>query len=72
MDIDWPTQAKNILKSEMRRRDISYKALSLRFNAAGVQATPRVLMNKMSRGGFSAAYFLQALHLIGAKDLRLE
>ena len=63
--------AKNILKGELKRRGITYAMLAERLAKIGVTETERNLNNKISRGGFSAAFLLQCMLAIEAKELRL-
>ena len=63
---------KGILKGEMKRRNLTYDQLAEKLEAIGVHADVRNLRNKVSRGGFSAVFFVQCLMAIGAKTLRLE
>ena len=63
--------AKNILKGELKRRGITYAQLVERLGKIGVTETERNLNNKISRGGFSAAFMIQCLTAIGAQELRL-
>jgi hypothetical protein len=65
-------RAKNLLKAELKRRGLSYRDLAEKLATIDVQETERNLNNKVSRGGFSAAFLLQCLVAIGASTLRLE
>ncbi|MDP2409726.1 MAG: DUF6471 domain-containing protein [Pseudolabrys sp.] len=67
---EYEEKAKNLLKSELKRRGIGYRELSEKLAALGLQETERNLANKISRGGFSAAFFLQCLGAIGCTTLR--
>lgn len=69
---DYSEEAKAILKAELTRRGIGYAELAARLTAAGSEIAPQSLNNKISRGGFSAAFFLQCLELIGANEVRLR
>ena len=69
---EYEEKAKNLLKAELKRRGIGYRDLSEKLSAIGVQETERNLANKISRGGFSAAFFIQCLSAIGCHTLRLE
>jgi hypothetical protein len=70
--VEFETRAKNLLKSELKRRGVSYQQLAEKLAGLGVHETERNLANKLSRGGFSAAFFLQCLSAIGAQSLSLE
>ena len=68
---EYETRAKNLLKGELKRRGVSYRELAERLAAIGVQETERNLNNKISRGGFSAAFLIQCLDAIGCDMLLL-
>ncbi len=70
-DKEWQDRVKGILKAELKRRNISYKHLAERLEAFGIHETERNINNKISRGGFTAVFFVQCLAAIGAKTLRL-
>jgi hypothetical protein len=72
MDKDWNAEAKGILKAEIVRRHLSYRDLVERLAEIGVKETEANLRNKISRGGFSAAFFIQALTAAGAHTVRLH
>lgn len=69
---EYEALAKNLLKGELKRHGLTYRDLAERLGAIGVQETERNLNNKISRGGFTAAFLLQVLRAIGTKDLRLS
>ncbi len=58
--------AARILRAEMVRRDVSYADLAERLAARGVEATEASMRNKVSRGTFSADFFL---HCLAAMDV---
>ena len=47
-------------------------ALAEKLAAIGIQETERNLNNKISRGGFTAAFFIQCLLAIGCQTVRLQ
>ncbi len=69
---EYESRAKNILKGELKRRGITYAQLAERLGEIGVQENERNLNNKISRGGFSAAFLIQCMDVIGETDLRLK
>jgi hypothetical protein len=71
-DKEWQDRVKGLLKSELKRRNVSYKQLAERLEGLGVHETERNINNKISRGGFSATFFVQCLVAIGCTNLRLE
>lgn len=68
---EYEEKAKNLLKAELKRRGIGYRELAEKLAAIGLQETERNLANKISRGGFTAAFFLECLSAIGCENLRL-
>ena len=68
-DEKWQARAKGLLKGELKRRGISYRDLSERLAAIGVQESEANIANKISRGGFSAVFLIQCMDAIGAKSI---
>jgi hypothetical protein len=71
INVEYETKAKNLLKAELKRKGITYAQLAERLSDLGVHENERNLNNKISRGGFTAAFLLQCLEAIGVSDLRL-
>lgn len=69
--VEYETRAKNLLKAELKRKGVTYAQLAEKLGAIGVQENERNLNNKISRGGFTAAFMLQCMEAIGVNDLRL-
>jgi hypothetical protein len=69
---EYEEKAKNLLKAELKRRGVGYRDLAEKLTAKGVPETERNLANKISRGGFSGAFFLQCLEAVGCQSLRLS
>jgi hypothetical protein len=63
---EWETKAANILKAELKLKGVSYAQLAELIS----DKEPNV-RNKLSRGKFSAAYFIQCLTAIGTASLSL-
>lgn len=72
VNVEFEARAKNLLKGELKRRGVTYAQLAEKLAAIGVVENERNLNNKISRGGFTAAFLLQCLAAIGAATLRLE
>ena len=70
-EADWTNQAKGLLKGELKRRNVSYQALSESLKAMGIDASPENIANKISRGKFTTVFFLQCMEAIGVKTLHL-
>ena len=56
---DWQGLAKRLLKSELHRSGVSYAELTRRLSLMGIQETESNVRNKINRGTFQAAFFLQ-------------
>ena len=69
---DWNLEARRILKAELARKDIGYKKLSQLLGAIDVEETESSIRNKMSRGGFSFAFFLQCMKAINVVEIRIN
>lgn len=68
----WVEMSQSILKAELKRRNIGYRELAERLTAMGTPENDRNIANKISRGGFTAAFFIECLVAIGVTTLRLE
>jgi 3-mercaptopyruvate sulfurtransferase SseA len=71
-DVKWQDRARGLLKAELARQNLGYKELVEKLAKIGVKERPQSIANKMSRGGFSAAWLLQCLHALGCEDIRLK
>jgi hypothetical protein len=69
---DWNRWAIAILKSELKRKSMSYRDLAEKLESVGVTDSERNITNKINRGTFTAAFMLQCLSAIGSKSIRLE
>jgi Domain of unknown function (DUF6471) len=68
----WAGHAKALLKSELKRKNIAYRELAARLTAMGIPESERNIANKISRGGFTAAFLLQCFAAIGSHNVRLD
>jgi hypothetical protein len=59
------------LERECRARRGELKRRGLTYGQLGLSESERNLNNKISRSGFTTAFFLQCLVATGAKDVRL-
>jgi hypothetical protein len=69
---DWALKIKGILKAELKRRHVSYKELADKLAELGVKDSEANIKNKISRGGFTAVFFVQCLTAIGCHTVHLE
>ena len=68
----WDNIAKNLLKSELKKRGINYEQLHEKLTAIGVDETADNINRKINRGSFQFVFFLQCAAAIGIKNLRLD
>jgi len=69
---EWEQRVKGLLKAELKKRGLGYRELVEKLEALGIHETERNIANKISRGGFTAVFFIQCLVAIGCQVLRLE
>jgi hypothetical protein len=65
-------EVKGILKAELKRRGLTYAQLVERLADQGVIETEANLRNKISRGAFTAAFFVQCLSAIGCEVVQIK
>jgi hypothetical protein len=63
---DWEMMAANLLKAELKRKGVTYAQLADMIGDKEVN-----IRNKLSRGKFMAAFFLQCLVAIKVQEVRL-
>jgi Domain of unknown function (DUF6471) len=68
----WQQRVRGLLKAELARRDVTYTELVNRLASIGVNQSEQNIANKLSRGTFTAAFFVQCLEAIGCRTLRLD
>ena len=69
---NWNDKTKRLLKSELIKRGISNTDLAILLNKIGIQETKASIDSKISRGTFSACFFLQCLTVIGCNKIEIE
>lgn len=69
---DWNDKVKRLLKSELVRRGISNSDLANMLEQIGIVETKSSIDSKISRGTFSASFFLQCLTVIGCEKIEIE
>jgi 3-mercaptopyruvate sulfurtransferase SseA len=72
IDAEWGERAKRLLRAQMTLKGVNAAGLAAALTQMGVQETEKNVANKIARGGFSAAFFLQCLKAIGCETLHLE
>lgn len=69
---EWAEKVKGLLKAELKKRNVSYKELAEKLAEMGIKDAEANINNKISRGGFTAVFFVQCLLAIGCNIIRLE
>ena len=68
----WNDKVKRLLKSELVRRGISNSDLAIMLEQIGIEETKSSIDSKISRGTFSASFFIQCLTVIGCEKIEIE
>lgn len=71
-DTDWQNVVKGMLKAEIKRRNMTYEQVSAKLAEIGIRETPTNLRTKISRGGFSAVFFVATMRAIGVEQVRFQ
>lgn len=69
---DWEEKAKGLLRAEMARKGVTYAQLVEALAVMGIDDNERNLRNKVSRGKFTAGFFLQCLNALRTDTLHLS
>lgn len=72
MEETWNEKATNILKSILTRRNVRYYELAIKLKEMGIEETQGSISNKISRGTFSFAFFMQCMEALEIKEIRLD
>ncbi|GAB5448700.1 DUF6471 domain-containing protein [Gymnodinialimonas sp.] len=60
-------KAKDLVRSAMADQGVTVEELTRRLSAIGVDMSSGGVANKISRGGFSAAFLLQCMKALGVE-----
>lgn len=69
--VDWQLDARRLLRAQLALKDMGYKELSRALETLGIEESPKVLSNKINRGTFSFAFFLQCMRALGIRTVTL-
>ena len=69
---DWNRRATNLLKSELALAGVGYEELTKRLADIGVSESYKGISNKINRGAFTFAFFMQCMRALGKDSVRLE
>jgi hypothetical protein len=65
VNAEFEDRAKEFLRDAMRRQGVSIEQLTERLVVIGVEMSKGGVANKISRGGFSAAFLFQCIEALG-------
>lgn len=68
----WEAKVKALLKSELKRKGVTYAQLVDKLAEIGVVDSEPNIRNKLARGKFTAVFLVQCLEAIGSTSLRLQ
>lgn len=71
LESDWEQLARNMVRGQLMLRGMSYAALRDALAELGVEDTEGAIKSKMSRGRFSAVFFLQCMTAIGVSWIEI-
>ena len=72
MDKDIDVLPKNLIKAELHRKGLKVKDLVEMLKPYGEDLTEISFNNKMSRGSFSAVFFLKCMDALGVKEVKIK
>jgi hypothetical protein len=65
-------KTKRFVKAELKRADVTYDELAQRLSRMGIHETKVSIASKLSRGAFSATFFLAVMKALDRRTLSLE
>ena len=68
----WNDKVKRMLKSELIKKGVSTEDLVTLLNEIGISETKSSIDSKISRGTFSASFFIQCLYVIGCNKIEID
>src|ERR1041384_8369503 len=72
VDREWQDRVRGMLRAELARRNLNYVELAERLRSIGIIDNPKNLSNKIARGMFTAAFFMQCMAAIDCRIIRLQ
>jgi hypothetical protein len=70
INAEYEEHAKRVIREAMAKKGVTIEQLTERLASIGVDMSKGGVANKISRGGFSAAFFLQCMEALDI-DLRV-
>jgi Domain of unknown function (DUF6471)/Flagellar transcriptional activator (FlhD) len=71
LEREWAQRAREYLKTEIKRANLTYLMLAQRLVEDGFEETPASIASKLAGGNLTAHFFLASLSAIGHDHLRL-
>ena len=71
-DREWSDRAKRLMKSELKRADVTYEELARRLTEMGFRETKASIASKLSRAAFPTSFFLASMKAIGRQTVSIE
>lgn len=68
----WNNTATGLLKKELRIAGVTHEELAARLSTMGIAESKASIAMKMSRGSFSASFFLAALSALGRTQIEVN
>jgi hypothetical protein len=72
INVEYEDRAKELLRAMLKETGNDYEALAAKLNAMGIEISARGVENKISRGGFSAAFLLQCMDALERQNIALN
>lgn len=69
---DWNRLACNLLKSELAKQGVGYDELIKGLAEIGVTESYKGIANKINRGAYSFAFFMQCMKALGIQTIKLD
>ena len=69
--VDWQKDARRLLRAQLALKDMGYKELSRALESVGIDESAKALSNKINRGTFSFAFFLQCMRALDINSVKL-
>jgi hypothetical protein len=70
--VEWCWKARVLLRREMAAAGMGYAELAEALALQGLSLTPKVLSNKINRGTFTMAFFMQCMAICKVDEVKLR
>ena len=73
-ETEWKDYVKGMVKAEIKRRNMTVKQVCEILNQPEYNEplNEDAFNNKLSRGGFSAVFFMKVMKALGVRDVRVD